>query len=384
MADLSSIFEYIAQYIKGGYIRTIATDPRVQFGTERRPLLFARFLPVVRTETNTLVNEILRFGDLLVADDGTPLSPPQIKRPPAAGLPMTTRLGHIDIAVQMTPEEMKKLGNLLNGSDRSVAQAFVSRWLTTNVRLAIEVKAELQRAQAIADAQVSVTNKDGDTLVINIPNPAGHRVTVPSGTVAVPAGWYAPTFDPFVDSILPMKRFLNGKGYTIQAIIYSSRIEGVLMSNPTIINRAGGGGIIVNSLGQITPIVGSTSETGLGNLFRSFGLPAPTVYDRFYSTQIATYRYFDDSKMIFICDTGKDREIEYMTEQGMKRELLGDTLGYYGEGISDGQLTPGTVITLKTSDVKPVGVYCEGYREGFPVIEVPEAIAVITIPVPTA
>lgn len=381
--DLTTIFEYIDQYLKGGYIRTIASDPRVQFGTERRPLLLARFLPVVRTETNTLVDEILRFGDQMVADDGTPLSPPQIKRPPAAGLPMTTRLGHIDIASQMTAEEMRKLGNLLNGTDRAAAQAFVSRWLTTHIRLAIEVKAELQRAQAIADAQVTITNKDGDTLTIPLPNPAGHRVTVPSGSVAAPAGWYAPTFDPFVDSILPMKRFLNGKGYQVIAIIYSSRIEGALMSNPTVINRSGGGGIIVSSTGVITPVVGSTSETGLANLFRSHGLPVPTVYDRFYSTQLGSYRYFDDSKMIFICDTGQDQEIEYMTEQGMKRELLNDTLGYYGEGISAGQLTPGTVITLKTSDVKPVGVYCEGYREGFPIIKVPEAIAVITVPAPT-
>jgi hypothetical protein len=87
--------------------------------------------------------------------------------------------------------------------------------------------------------------------------------------------------------------------------------------------------------------------------------------------------------MIFVCNTGKDVDLEYPTEQGLKRELIGDVLGYYGEGISPGQLTPGTVITLKTSDVKPVGIYCEGYREGFPVIQIPEAIATITIPAPT-
>ena len=380
--ELGTIFEFIDSFIKGGYIRLIATDPRIQVGTQRRPLLFARYLPVIQQDTNTLVDEILRFGEI-IADDGSPLSPPQIKRPPAAGLPMTTRLGHVDIAIQMTGEDMKKLGNLLNRNDRAAAQAFVARWLTSNVRLAIESKAELQRSQAIANASVAVVNKDGDTLTINIPNPAGHRVTVPSGTVAAPTGFYGADFDPFVDSILPMKRMLAGKGFEVVAIIYSSRIEGAMMANPTVIRRMGGGGVVVTSTGQIQSVIGSATEAGLAALFRANGLPVPQVYDRTYGTQLGSYRYLDDSKMIFICATGQDQEIEFMTEQGIRRELLGDTLGYYGEGISDGQLTPGMVITLKTSDVKPVGVYCEGYREGFPVIKVPEAIAVITVPAPT-
>jgi hypothetical protein len=380
--ELSSIFEFIDGFVKGGYMRTIAGDPRVQFGTARRPLMLARWLPVVRTDTNTLVDEILRFGEI-IADDGSPLSPPQIKRPPAAGIPLTTRLGHIDIATQMTGEDMKKLGNLLNRNDKAAAQGFVARWLTTNVRLAIESKAELQRAQAIADAQVSVVNKDGDTLLIQMPNPTGHRLTVPSGTVAAPTGWYAPDYDPFVESILPLKRFLAAKGFQVIAILYSSRIEGALLSNQMVIRRTGAGGIVVAADGQIQPITGSVTEAGLANLFRAHGLPAPTIYDRFYSSQIGSYRYMDDSKMVFICSTGADQEIEYMTEQGMKRELLGDVLGYYGEGISDGQVTSGTVITLVTSTVKPVGVYSEGYREGFPVVKHPEAIATLTIPVPT-
>jgi hypothetical protein len=381
--DLTSIFEFIAAFIKGGFIRTIAQDPRIQFGTERRPLLLAQYLPVVRTDTNVLVDQILRFGEL-IADDGSPMSPPQIKRPPAAALPMTTRLGHLDIAVQMSGEDMQRLGNLLTGTDRSAAQGFVARWLTTNVRLALESKAELQRAQAIADARVSIVNKDGDTLQVAIPNPAGHRVLVPSGTLAAPAGWYADGYDPLINDILPMKQLLASKGYVIRAIVYSTRIQGVLLSNDTIIRRSGGGGVVVTSTGQLQPILGSTNDAALGALFAANGLPVPTIYDRFYNTQLGSYRYISDDKMIFICSTGQDREIEFLTEQGLKRELLGDVLGYYGEGISAGQITSGTVITLKTSDVKPVGIYCEGYREGFPVIQHPEAIGVITIPAPTA
>lgn len=379
--DLTSIFEFIAAFIKGGFIRTIAQDPRIQFGTERRPLLLAQYLPVVSTNTNVLVDEILRFGEL-IADDGSPMSPPQIKRPPAAALPMTTRLGHLDIAIQMSGEDMQRLGNLLTGTDRAAAQGFVARWLTTNVRLALESKAELQRAQAIADARVTIVNKDGDTLQINIPNPQGHRVLVPSGSLTAPGGWYLDGYDPLVNDILPMKQFLASKGYVIRAIIYSSRIEGVLLSNDTIIRRSGGGGFVFTSTGQIQPTIGSTNQSALAALFASNGLPVPQVYDRFYNTQLGSYRYISDDKMIFICSTGQDREIEFMTEQGLKRELLGDVLGYYGEGISAGQVQGGTVITLKTSDVKPVGIYCEGYREGFPVIQHPEAVGVITIPVP--
>jgi hypothetical protein len=65
-------------------------------------------------------------------------------------------------------------------------------------------------------------------------------------------------------------------------------------------------------------------------------------------------------------------------------QVIENVFGYYGVGVSDGQTEPGAVITTRYSDVKPVGIYAEGYHEGFPVLLEPEAMVVVTIPKPTA
>jgi hypothetical protein len=48
--------------------------------------------------------------------------------------------------------------------------------------------------------------------------------------------------------------------------------------------------------------------------------------------------------------------------------------------VSEGQTKPGAVITVKTSDVKPVGCWGESYAESFPVILDYEAVACVTVP----
>lgn len=382
--DLTAIINFLGEFRDSGRLQLLASDPRISFGTDRRPLILSQVLPNRADASNVIIEDIVRFGQL-IANDGNPLSPPQKKAPPVASLPMTVRLGHIDISTQMSAKDWKALGNLISGTDRSVAESFVASWLIRMVRLAIESKAELQRGQAIADAAVTVSPMDTDPFTVQLPNPDGHRVTVPSGSTTTPSGWYDSTYDPFVQDILPMRQLLSDKGYAVTRIIYSSRVQGVLLSNETVTRRTPGGvNITVSASGQLQSVVGASSVAALNGVFQSFGLPVPTVYDQRYSTQLGSYRYIEDSKFIFICATGQDETVVYPTEEGLQTEIIEDTLGYYGIGISEGHPNPGLIITPRVREMKPVGFEVEAYQESFPVINQPEAIAVLTIPEPTA
>ena len=381
--DLTRIIGFLNEFQTSGRLALVANDPRISFGEENRPLLLARYLPPRLSLTNVIIEEIVRFGQL-IANDGNPLSPPQKKSPPVASLPMTVQLGHIDIAIQMGAKDWHDLGVLINGTDQSVAEDFIARWLTRNVRLAIESKAESQRAQALANATVVVSIMDRDDFDVALNNPTGHRLTIASGTVAAPAGWYLSTYDPFIEDILPMKRFLADKGYEVMSIIYSSRIEAALLSNDMVTRRMPGGvSLVVDSGGQLTSVVGSSSQMGLGNVFRMHGLPAPIIYDQRYSTQLGSFRYLGDENMLFLCATGQTENLVYPTEIGLQSQIVEDTLGYYGIGVSAGHPEPGLIITPEARMTKPVGLMVEAYQDSFPVITQPEAIACLKIPVPT-
>lgn len=376
MADLLS---FVDDFIKDGYPYQIARDPRVQFGTPQRQYLGAQILPEQTSDTNAIIEDLARF-EIVIANDGDPLSPPQIKQS-AGGAELIVRLGHIDIATQMDARDMRRLANLVDGNDRAAAESFFARWLTRAVRLGLSEKAESQRWQLLADAQVSLNYLDQPSRIADFPSlsPDGHRVTVPSGTEAAPAGWYADDFDPMAETIIPLVTMLKAKGYMPTRIVTSTNLlQGVLASNPEM-QRRSGGTLVINSSGSLENANGDLADTS--RRFLANGMPAPVTYDLHYRTQTGSQRFLPDDKFIILCTTGRDAEID-LGDDGVR--VIEDTFGYYGVGVSEGQSTPGAVITPKYSDVKPVGVYAEGYLEGFPILLEPEAIAVVTVPAPAA
>lgn len=376
--ELSTIFQFIEKDIVGaGIPDAIAKDSRLQFGTETQPFWLAKYLPVENKENNEIYEEITRIGTF-VANDGSPLSPPQIKRT-AEGLGLRVRLAHIDIATQMDARDMRTLGRLLKQGDRSVAVAFVINWITRTLRFAIEAKAELQRAEAFCNATVTITPMDGAPYVVQMPNPPGHRVTVPSGAAAAPAGWYSPTFDPIQETLVPIKLMMQSKGYEPMAIITSSRIAGALQMNPNVSQY--GRGLVVQD-GNVVSSGGMASDAHVNVVLQANGLPPMMRYDRFYQTQTGSARFFPEDKFLIIGATGRDFEVEVPDDRGriLRRELIMNTLGFTGRGVSEGQTNPGAVITVKTSDTKPVGVWGEGYSESFPIILDYEAVACVTVP----
>jgi hypothetical protein len=376
MADLLS---FVNEFTQKRYPEQIARDPRVQFGTPDRAYLGAQLMPEMLTDANMVVEDLARF-EVVVANDGNALSPPQIKQS-AGGAELVVRLGHIDLASQMNARDMKRLGNLLNSNDRAPAEEFLSRWLTRAIRMGLAEKQEAQRWQLLSDAAVTVNYLDQPARTLSFPNlnPAGHRVTVPSGTVAAPAGWYSATFDPMRETIVPLKIILEQLGYMVSRIITSTKIrDGVLASNEAMMRRSGAT-LITNDAGGLQTIDRNLSD--VGTRFLANGLPAPEVYNLQYKTQVGTNRFLNETKFIMIASTGRDAEID-LGDEGVR--VIDNTLGYYGVGVSDGQPAPGAVLTTRYSDLKPVGIYSEGYLEGFPVLMEPEAVVVITIPEPTA
>ncbi|HEY9648634.1 MAG TPA: hypothetical protein V6C88_19795 [Chroococcidiopsis sp.] len=297
------------------------------------------------------------------------------------GAELTVRLGHIDIASQMTARDMKRLGQLLDGSDRAAAEEFLTRWLTRAIRLGIEEKAELQRWQMLCNAQVTVQYVDQPARTLNFTDLQvdGHRVSVPSGTTGSPTGWYSDSFDPMKETIIPLKIMLEEKGFMVSRIVTSTTIrDGVLASNEQMMRRSGGT-MVINSGGTLETIDRNLSD--INARFIANELPAPEVYNLRYKTQSSTARFLGEDKFVMLCTTGRSMEID-LGDEGI--QVIEDVFGYYGVGVSDGQTEPGAVITTKYSDVKPVGVYAEGYEEGFPVLLEPEALVVVTIPKPTA
>lgn len=383
-ADLGSIAAFIASVFTDVFVKQIARNPILQFGTETQPLILARYLPVVQRETNEIYEEIVRIGTF-IADDGAPLSPPQMKQT-AQGIGFRVRLGHIDISAQMDAQDLRTLGRLINqGRDRSLAVEFVTEWLIRVIRLAIELKAEKQRAEALCDAVVTVTPMDAPPYTINLPNPPGHRITVPSGTTAAPTGFYSPTFDPIQNTLVPLRILLQNKGAEPIAIITSSRIAGVLQTNPNVARYGAGLIALPTATGDLTfenrPL--SANDAVLNGILQANGLPPIIRYDRFYPLQGGGQaRLFPDDKLLIIGASGRSQTLEIPDDQGriLRRELINNTLGYYGEGVSLGETEPGMVITVKSSDLKPRSVYAEGYREGFPVFLDHENVAVVTVP----
>lgn len=365
---------FVKRFVEQGRMTAIASDPRLQFGTVFEPLLFSRYLPVVTKTTNLIEEDILEFGQV-IADDGSPLSPPQIKNPGTTGQILRVTLGHIDLAMQVDAATLDVLRSLLSANDVARAELVFTEWLSLNIRLGIETKAEIQRIEAITLAQVTIRNKDNQTAIIALPNPPGSRLTIPSGTLAAPAGWYNPAYDLMVD-LLAAATYLKNR---VQAVIMSSRILGVLLRSP-IVRQSMGGAVAIGSGGNLTAAPSISTRSGLDAYFLAMGLPAPTVYDTEFTNQVASGRLLDDSKVVFLGNTPQRTRVGSPLSTGT---LLTSTLGYYGEGINLNQTKAGLTIVSEVRELKPTGIYVEGYRNGFPVIQQPKAIAVLTIPMPT-
>lgn len=360
----------------------IANDPRISFGTsETFRFLMAQFLPNRITDTN-VVNEELTKGLEVIADDGEEMSPPQIKER-AAGLPVVVKYGHNDLAQQVDAKTVQLINELLSGNDTAGAESVLARWMVRALRTGLEIKAEVQRCEAIALGQVTIKNKEGAKQVVSYNRSNDFRENIPSGTTAAPLGIYNPATNPVLEYLVPYRDAMVDRGYQPRAIITSNRIARGFQSHPLVQQTYGG--IVINASGNLETIIrtSNASFAALNSYLAANGLPPVITYDRFYPDQLGrTKRYFPEDRLVIIGATNRTEELYWTNPESkiLTQELIEDTLGYYGIGISPGEDRAGAVINLSYSELKPKGTYGETYRNGFPVLLDQEAITEVTIP----
>jgi hypothetical protein len=339
-----------------------------------REMLGARYLPDEMRRKNEYREQSVRYR-AVIATDGTPYTPPQLVKGALVGS-MKVEYGHHDVKVEMDASQIEALEDLIEMTAESrgeaaaelMAQQQLLDWVDTSVNLSLQLKKELQRWQAIVDAQVSRVFPGGTTETVAFPNPPGHRFN--AGGL-----WSSDAYDPF-DDIMAACNKLWSLGFNIDAMITSTSVVSLLALNEKVRTRAG---YLSTSGGSVLPV--SISGYGLADVnaavrrssSSSQTMPDIVTYDLQYPTQSGTAYFLPRNCFVLIGSTGENRQI--LTDERIFP--LYNTLGYYGVGRVEGYKQPGPIIHVDTYDKKPVSIVGEGYMTGFPVITNPESICVI-------
>lgn len=392
----------------GEYDR-LRLDVMAQFGTESRPYLGAQLLPEQMRDSNAYTEQQVRYMTVL-ANAGSSYSPAQVNTGGRIFGEFKVSFGNTNVADNLTAGEYDRLMKLIalstaGGNDNATVQAAaqVLRFLDQMIREPMLMLNELYRWQAIIDGVVKRRGSNGYAEDVNYPLPSGHRVTIPGGTVANPAGWFETdgSYDPYQD-FFTAQRFLAAKGYQISRIISNFTAAHTFMRNSNVINRLGGATIVNTGGTSVSRVVGSISMDSVNAELRANMLPQWEIYDRTFNYRnptstnqngIEVGRFLDRSPsgvktnpVVLVCTTGRD---ESMIDFGDRSTLpnggltLPDTLGYYGIGTVAGQSSAGRHFYEKVEEKYPGGLYAEAIQEGLPVITEPEAIYVLNVQEPT-
>lgn len=370
MADIVTLHRELQEE---GHYEALARNPRIGFGTGTRQYLGAQFLPERPTDSNEFSELDLQF-ESAPANDATRYSEPQMKRASRGAL-AEGKYGEIDIASELTGRDFDNIRKVaINNPDQAKAQLIA--WHNRALNLSVVEKEEIQRWQVIIDAQVQILGTDGKISTLSFNNPLGHRITIPSGTTAAPAGWYGAVEDP-MDAIFAIKTEINNKGYEVSRLIGDSTITNVLATNPVMQSRLGTLTISGNTL---TSRQGLVSRDAISAYFNTFGLPPLEEYNLTFRDQLRSGFFKKRGTLAFIATTGRSEDV-FLGDETITIE---NTLGYYGIGLAVGENNPGRVIRSESRNLKPVGIYGQGFQTSVPVLLASEAIGVITIPEPVA
>lgn len=359
MYDLLTL---IVQMMRDGYFGEIARNVAAQFGTPARPYLGATLLPEQLVDENAFREMNIRYRTIL-ANAGTRYSPSQLKDGNIIGSFMV-ELGESDIKRELTGREFDALIKLLGSGSSPEAMAQILGWADLVLNRSLLEFNELQRWQAIVDAQVERRGDNGYSEDVPYANPAGHRAAA-AGT------WTDNNYDPFED-IFGRAELLTSKGYTVGRIIAGRPVVSKLARNAHV--RARCGIVTVSPTGQIKGAAGRATLAQINEALQSDGLPPIELYDAQYRTQTGTGHFLKRDVMVLAATTGRDVAIDL----GDTEQVVTDTLGYLAVGRAAGQGEPGRVIRTEAFESKPPRVEGEAWQTSLPVITEPEAIGVIT------
>jgi hypothetical protein len=374
-----NIAQLVDELVNDGTFVDLANSPRVQFGDANRQYLGATILP--EKPTTAKQGNIYRENGVqyltIIANDGTRYSPVQLKEGIRTGS-MLVELGHIDVGSEMSAENYDALLETLDQDLPDLARVNLASFFNVTVNLALREKMERMRWEAICDAQVTRTTDMGilDTVVYS--NPSGHRVTIPSGSVAVPDGWFDPTLDPLQD-IFDAVDFLRDKGLIPSRIFTSNRITSILRKHPKVQARVNN--ISLVNAGTLVQSQANLSAARLNNIMTQEGLPPIIEYNLTYRQDVGTKRFMRDTAFVIVCETGRSERIDL--GDGEDFVTPDDTLGYTAIGRPAGASTSKIVTLAESFQTKPPRVELSGWATTLPVILNPENVFVFNIPYQT-
>lgn len=366
----------VEDMIRDGTVESIVNNPLAQFGRPTRQYLGATLLPNKTVEQNEFREDRIQYKTV-IANDGTRYSPVQLKNGARTGS-FLVELGENDIGSQMSSKDYDVLLKLIrrNLSMEGVAQ--ITNWLDLTVTLALEEKIEVQRWEAIANAKVERRGDNGYRENVLYSNPAGHRVTIPGGTVADKAGLYDPTVDPF-DAVDAGVSLLADKGYEVNRTITSRKVLLQMVRHPLVAKRLSR--ITLDAGGNAQGMAPRLNLNNLNEILAAEGLPGTIEQYNlsYFDTFGQSKKFLPEENFVMVATTGRDQDI------GLDDDMITvpNTLGYAAIGRPAGQNRPGRATNIEVTRNKPPTIKCEGWQTQLPVIQDPEAIYVIKYLAPT-
>lgn len=377
----------VQSLIENDAFARLINDPLAQFGPPEQPYLGASILPERPVPENEYTEEGIRYRSP-VANHGTRYSPVQIKEGMIIGS-FRVALGNSDIGAELNGQQYDHIIRLLQrvygasgvqggGVTIPSMQAVTAmlKWADMGLVRPLHARNEVDRWNALVDAQVVMAGDNNYTETINYPNPTGHRVNAGGQ-------WSSNSYDAWSD-IIAQRNFMAAKGYRVARIIAPTPVLTILSNNLLLRQRAGYIAIIS---GVIVGLKGSLSIEDLNGLAQKDGLPPFESYDTQYFTQGAgatTFTalgvsftgnwYLKRDVFVMLAATGRDESIDRGDQEPVVRH---DTLGYVGIGRPAGQTKPGAVTYIEQKNDKPPRVRGMAWQTSLPVITDPEAISVI-------
>jgi hypothetical protein len=390
--------ELYMQLEEDDYFRRLALNPLAQFGTETDSYLGATLLPETLTQENAYSEDQIRYA-VEPALAGPHYGPAQMQSDGGFKGTLKVELGNNDTARQMDAITYRGVNNLLMQNNDMQATANLLGWVDIQLNRPHLVRAEIERWQAICQGQVIRKGSEGYLETVTLHSAAGHRPTVSGGSTGSPGGLHLTTYDVYDDIELGV-RTLGDKGYQVTDMITTPYVTSRMKRSTEIAKRSNR--VVVNSSGQITSAAGRVTMADINAINAEDGYPPIAMYNGGYPSPTGFKRYMDSPAadrdyFVILGRTGLswDMRVDYTArvtgevagydpELIQQDTLLNNVFGYYGVGKSAGMAGPGRHVHTELQLRKPIGMYGESYQEGFPVIQVPDAMYVIQFLRPTA
>lgn len=370
------IYGVVDELLTSGQLDDVLVNPLAQFGPENQRYVGAEILP----EQN---RDLLMYEEMdiayrtVVATAQSRYSPPVLMGAGQLVGKVDVKLGHSGIARQFTGQDYDAVTRLLRRTGDAAAQEMEAAgrllgFVDVAILRAMLQYNEAQRWQAMVYGQVIAKGANGFREVFDYVKPAGHRV-------AAGGDWSNAAYDPWAD-VLAMVEMLADKGYTVSRIITSRKVVNKLMRNVNVARRAGGNFVIpvASQNGQMwQEYAGRMTQEFLMALAANEGLPPFEIYDGRFRTETGNLRFLPEGCMVFICETGRDQTIAENLDTE-DQYVLANTLGYTAIGPISGEAEPGRRIIVRTPNELPKRIEFEAMQASIPVIQDPEAFAVIS------